>query len=131
MKQNVLTPAGDEQVVKAVVIVIAHRDAGRPGAAAEAGLSRDVLECAVAVVAIKPDRRLRGGRPGAAAAGQHHDVQPAIVVVIHKRRAASHGFQNVIGSALVAVDHRRMQARRVSHIHKFCVEWQPRWLTTR
>src|SRR5258708_36735814 len=95
----VLTQTGDEEVVKPVVIVIAYRDAGRPDAAAEAGPSRDILEGAVAVVVIQPDRRLGGGGPGAAAAPSHDGVPPGAVGGIPKRRARPHRFQKGIGSA--------------------------------
>ena len=103
MKQNVLAPAGDEDIVEAVVIVVADGDSTGPYAAPQPRLRGDVGKRAVAVVAIEADDGLRGcGLP--AAAGQQDDILPTVVVIIEERHAASHGVQNVVVMPYVSVD---------------------------
>ena len=48
--QNVVTPIAAEQIVPAVIVVVAHADAGAPAGAAQAGLFRHVGERSVAIV---------------------------------------------------------------------------------
>src|SRR4051812_29858637 len=55
VKQNILAPAGNKEVVEPVVVVVAYGNAGRPNAAAQSGLRGYVFERAVAIVVIKPD----------------------------------------------------------------------------
>ncbi len=50
--ENVFAPVGDEQIVKAVVIVIADADAARPAGSMQPRLGGHVGECAVAVVLV-------------------------------------------------------------------------------
>ena len=59
VEQQVLAPAGDEEIVVAVVIVIGHGDAGGPNAPSQSGLLRDIGERAVAVVAVQADDGVR------------------------------------------------------------------------
>ena len=106
--QNVLTPAGDEDVVETVIVVVAHRNTCRPYTAAKAGLGGDILKSSIPVVVIQADCRLRWSRVGPSAARQHHDVLPAVVVIIQTRHATSHGIENEVRAAFVPIEHRRM-----------------------
>ena len=95
-----MAPIAAEKVVPAVVVVIAHADAGAPAGAAQAGLFRHVGEGAVAVVLEK----VLGGSLavgigffiGQADAVGQVDVQPAVLVVIEKGNAAALGFNDVL-----------------------------------
>ena len=131
VKQDVLAPAGDEEIVEAVVIVIADRDPGGPDAAAEARARGHVAERAVAIVAIQADRRVIRRSPNAPPAGESHDIEPPVIVVVEKCHAASHRIENVVDVAFVAVDDRSVQARLRGHIDELCMERQPGWLPAR
>src|SRR6266478_348515 len=50
--ENVFAPVGDEQIVKAVVIVIADANSARPAGSKQPRLRGDVGECAVTVVLV-------------------------------------------------------------------------------
>src|SRR6185312_14567618 len=122
VEQDVLPHAGDEQVVPAVVIVIADRHAGRPHAASKTRLRRHVFERAVAIVVIKTDSGFGRRRAGLALAGEDDDILPAVIVVVDKRCAASHRAQDVIDVTFVTVDHRRRQAGLFGHIDEVRME---------
>src|SRR5215831_1620932 len=122
MEKDVLSPAGNEDVVEPVVVVIADGNPRGPDTTTQSGLRGDVAEGAVAIVAIQLDGRFRGRGAGAAAAGEHHDVQPAVVVVIQESHAASHGFEDVVGLALVAVHDGCTETGRGSDVGEFGVE---------
>ena len=65
MKQDVLPPAGDEDVVESVVVVIANRDPRGPDASPQSGTLGHVAEGSVAVVVVELDGRFGGGGAGA------------------------------------------------------------------
>ena len=130
VEQKVLTPAGDEDVVEAVVIVVAHGNAGSPHATPQPGFRGDIGKRAVAVILIQSDDCLVGRRLQAAA-GQDHDVLPAIVVVIEEGHAASHGLDDVVVVVHGAVNHGRRKASRLGHVDEMRVEGQPRRLAAR
>ena len=71
VEEDVVAPEGAEQVVPAVVVVVAHADAGLPAAATNAGFLRDIGECAVAVVFVEMGRRLFARRPVCVRGGCH------------------------------------------------------------
>ena len=52
VKQNVLAPVGDEDIVEAVVIVVGDGDAVGPPAARETGFFGHIGEGAVAIVLV-------------------------------------------------------------------------------
>ena len=64
--QDVVAVAGDEEVVEAVVVVVADGDRRCPARARQAGLLGDVGEGAVAVVPVETIGRARAARPPAA-----------------------------------------------------------------
>ena len=97
VKQDVVSPEAAEQVVPAVVVVVAHADAGLPAGAPQAGFFGDVGESAVAIVFVEMRGGSLAGRPvgvEACAVGQIN-VQPAVVVVVEKGQAAAFGFDDV------------------------------------
>ena len=67
---------------------------------ADAGLRGDVLERAVAAVAVQPvPRLLRDRRIGQRAAVDQEDVDPAVVVVVEEQPAGAHGLDQVLVGA--------------------------------
>ena len=104
-EQPVLADAGDEEVGKAVVVVVADGDAHAVHLDVEARRARHVGERAVAVVAIEPQRRSlrRVARPVHAVDQQ--DVLPAVGVVVEKRAAGAQRLGQelaAVGAAVVA-----------------------------
>ncbi len=63
VEQDVVSPEAAEQVVPAVVVVVADADAGLPAGAAEAGFFGDVGESAVAVIFVEMRGWGLAGRP--------------------------------------------------------------------
>ena len=105
VEQNVLAHTGDENVIEAIVIVVADRNADCPDAAAQTRLRGDVFERAVAVVVIEPDSGAGRGGAGLAATGEDYYVLPAVVVVVNEGSSAAHGSEDVIYMAFVAIDY--------------------------
>src|SRR5687768_16947649 len=103
-EQKVLAPTGDKDVVEPIVIVIADRDSRCPHTASQARLRGDVFERAVAVVVIKTNGGTGWSSARCTAAGKHHDIHPAVVVVIEKRAAAADGVEDIVCAAWVAIN---------------------------
>ena len=97
---------GDEEVGKAVVVVVADGHAHAEGPAGDAGLLGDVGERAVAIVLVeRVADRLLGLVEIARAAVDQVDVHPAVVVVVEEGAARSHGLRQVVfGRCGVVVD---------------------------
>ncbi len=120
-----MTPVRDEEIVEAIVVVIADAARLSPPGSGQAGLGRPVAERAVAVVVEQI-----AGRPARAcllveAASVHQeDVQPAIVVVIEQRHAAAHLLEQellVVGTARDVQRMRKAGGRRdVREHHAAC-----------
>src|SRR5256885_946901 len=97
VKKDVVSPEAAEEIVPAIVVVIADADARLPAGAGEAGLFRDVGEGSVAIVLVK----MRGGSFAAWPVGIEArsvgeiDVQPAVIVVIEKSQSAALRFDDV------------------------------------
>src|SRR5579859_1991121 len=98
VKQDVVSPEAAEEIVPAIVVVIAHAYAGLPTRAGEAGFFRDVGESSIAVIFVQ----MRGGsfawRPIFVEAGSvcQINIEPAVVVVIEKSQATAFGFDDVL-----------------------------------
>ncbi len=119
VKQDVLPLAGDEDIVVAVVVVVADGDTSRPNAASQAGLRGDVFEGAVAVVVIEPNGGIRGSWRGALPlTGEDDDIHPAVVVVIDESGAAAHGFEHVVDTAFVTVDDGRVESGLLRDVYE-------------
>ena len=98
VEQNVVSPEAAEQVVPAIVVVVADADAGLPAGARQAGFFGNVGESAVAVVLVKMRCRCFPGRPVRVEPGSvgQINVKPSVVVVIEKSQAAAFGFDDVL-----------------------------------
>ena len=118
VKQDVVSPEAAEQIVPAVVVVVADADAGLPAGARQAGFFGDVGEGAVAIVFVEMRSRRLAGRPvgvEARAVGEIN-VEPAVVVVIEKGQAAALGFDDVALVIDRAPDVGSIQAGFVGHV---------------
>ena len=86
-----MTPERAEQVIPAIIVVVAYAHAGLPSAASESRLLGHVGECAVAIVLEK----MRGGcfaggpvRVEPVSIGQI-DVEPSVIVIVKEGDAAA------------------------------------------
>src|SRR5258708_5129639 len=93
-EENVVSPEAAEEIVKAVVIVIADADAGLPAGAGEAGFFGDVGECAIAIIFVKMGSGSLTGGPlfGEVRAGGEGGVGPAGVIAVEENEARALGF---------------------------------------
>src|SRR4029077_11819953 len=92
--EDVLSPVGDEQIVEAVIVVVAHADATGPAGFQQSGALGNISESSIAVVLEQPIA-CAGWGVGEAGAGQQKDVEPAVIVEIEKRAAAAQSFDNI------------------------------------
>ena len=86
-----MTPVSTEQVVPAVIVVIAHANAGSPAGPSQTGLSRDVGKGSIPVIFVE----VRGGGIlrcvgfSQTYSVRQIDIQPAIVVIVEESQAAA------------------------------------------
>src|SRR5271165_124972 len=96
MVKDVFAVIGDEEVVVAVVVVIADADALPPAGMGEAGFLRDVGKGAVVIVVVQV---VGGGCAGGEAvercAVDEEDVGPAVVVVVEDGHTGTGGLDDV------------------------------------
>ena len=104
--KGVLAVVGNEEVVVAVVVVVADTAGLAPaGLVLEAGAFGHVCEGAVAIVFEEAAVRLLAGREAfQAPAVDEEEVLPAVVVIVVKGEAAAGGFKEVLVGQLAAVD---------------------------
>ena len=101
-----MSPIADEQIVVAIVVVVADATPLPPSGTSQMGLFRDISERAVAVVVKQiTDGSLILLRLLEAGSIHQKNVEPAIVVIIEQRHAATHLLQEVllVGSAATNV----------------------------
>ena len=103
-KQPVLADAGDENIGKAVVVVIADGHAHAVEFNVESGVRGHVGERAVAVVVIEPQRGalLFCGRASPAPVDQQN-VLPAVAVVVEKGAAGAESLRQKFAAVSSAV----------------------------
>ena len=117
--QDVAAEAGEEQIDAAVVVVVGEHAPLRPVAArGDARPLGDVLERAVAAVAVERGARLLAGRerPGARAVGKEH-VDPAVAVHVVQACAVAHGLVDR-GLLDLAADVQKRQPRLTGHVQE-------------
>ena len=91
MEENVVTPERAEQVIPAIVVVVANAHAGLPSGSSKSGLLGDVGESAVAIVLEEMRGGLFSGGPvrvEPASIGEI-DVEPSIIVIVKEGDAAA------------------------------------------
>ena len=101
--EAILAVAGDEEVVEAIVVVIADADTHGPARLAEAGFLGDVGEGAVAVVLVESIAG-PGRNAVQAATGEQENIHPSIVVVVDEGAAGAHDFEDVGGLFVLPVE---------------------------
>src|SRR5882672_6354782 len=79
--EDILAPVGDEQIVKAVIVVVAHANTTGPAGLHQSRTLGYIGESSIAVVLIEAIARSRGSA-GEAGAGQQKDVDPSVVVEV-------------------------------------------------
>ena len=96
--ERVLPVVGDEQIVVAVVVVVADAAGLSPaGLVLQAGADRDIGEGAVAIVLEEVAMRLlAGGKSLQPPAVHQEQIEPAIVVVVVEGQAAAGGFKQIL-----------------------------------
>ena len=61
--QNVLAPVGDEEILEAVIVIVADGDRRRPAGTKQPRFFGDIRECAVAIVFVEPVGGIGGVAP--------------------------------------------------------------------
>ena len=115
--KRVLLPAGEENVLESVVVVVADGNAVKIARAKQARTLGHVGKRAVAVVFVKAI----GGvarRIAETGAGENQDIEPAVVVVVEEGGPAAHGFQDIVGAPWVAGDYRVFQPGLLRDVRK-------------
>ena len=103
LEEAVLPDRGDQQVGKAVVVVVADGHSHAVHFDRQPGALGDVGEGAVAVVAVEP----HGGAPASMAGPVHavdqQDIEPAIGIVVEEGAAGAHGFGQILRAECAVV----------------------------
>jgi len=103
--ETILAEVADEEIVEAVVVVIAEAAALSPARVGDAGSECDVSERAVAIIFEKArDGLLPLGKTFEARAVDEKDVEPAVVVVIVESDATTGGLEKIFVFVFAAVD---------------------------
>ena len=105
MVELVAAVRGDVKIFEAVIIVIADRDAHAVTNTLQAGFFGHVFESAIGFLVVKAIPVTRAGLLRDSALGSRvlegraihqENVEAAVVVVVEKRDAATHGFEQVV-----------------------------------
>ena len=91
----ILSKCGDENIVKAIVIVIADGHAHSVELDGEACLRGDVGERAVVIIVIERGMRDVAMMLGPIRAVHEKKILPTVVVVIDERHAGAHRFRQI------------------------------------
>ena len=119
-----MAPIGNEQVFKAVVVVVTDSDGRSPSRSPQARLVRYIGERTIPIVLVKTIcRAFRSCFESSPA--QQKNIEPPIVVVIKKGATAPYCFYNVSLVVDRPVNQRGMQAGFCTDIGKAGVERQP------
>ena len=63
VKQDIVAPEAAEQIVPAIVVVVAHADACLPSCSGESRLFRNIGKCSIAIILVQVRRRCLCRRP--------------------------------------------------------------------
>src|SRR5947199_7832300 len=115
--ENVLAEISDEQVVPAIVVVVADAASLSPARVRDAGFQGNVGKRAVPIVA----EQMRGGltafgKTFKARAVDQENIEPAVVVVVVKGDAAARGFEQIFVFVLAAENGLCIQTGFAAHI---------------
>src|SRR6202034_1051210 len=117
-RERVLAVVSDEEIVIAVVVVIADAAGLSPtGAVLEAGAFRDIGEGAVAIVLEETAVRLLAcGETFQTPSVDQEHVEPAVVIVIVKGKTAAGGLEKIFVPAFAAIGGFHSQSRLLNDI---------------
>ena len=120
----VLTVVRTEQVLKAIVVVIADTYSHSPPGREQAGLLCDICKGSVAIVLVETVAGIRRSsvQPHSR---QHKDIHPAIVVIVDEGTAAAVCFEDVLLVIDAPIDGWKCKARTRGHIHERSIERTP------
>jgi hypothetical protein len=116
-EEMILTERGDENIVAAIVVVIADRHAHSKHLDRQASFRRHVGKGSVVIVVIKRGMRRVIVMLWPIGAVYEENVLPAVVVVIEKRHAGAHRLRQKFLSVRAVVV-REMNSRRSSDVFK-------------
>src|SRR4029077_1490731 len=117
--EDVLAEVGDEEIVEAVVVVIADADGLPPAGMNEARLSGAGGERTVAIIFVQAiGGLLAGGKAFQTRAIHQKNIEPAIVVVIVEGDAAAGGLQQIFVFVLAAKNHFGVEAGFLRDVHE-------------
>src|ERR1700722_10835439 len=122
-KQDILVIIRDEQIVQTIVVVIADGHARDPARTRQAGFRGDIEERSIAIVLVQPVAGSHGRSPKSSAT-QNQNVEPAVVIEIEERDAASDGFQNVLLSIDASINAGSIKAGLSRDVGELGVERQ-------
>ena len=103
-KKPVLSHAGDENIGKAIVVVVADGDPHSVHFEIQPSGLGHVRECAVAIVLVEPQGRALALVPGPVHPVNQQDVLPAVGVIVEKRAAGAQCLRKqfaAVGTAVV------------------------------
>src|SRR5205085_8688575 len=119
--EEVLPVAGDEDVLKAVVVIVAYANAASPTNRVQSRFFGDVSECAVAIVLVEAIG-CPLGRALKTRARQNENVHPPVVVVVKECATATSFLDNILLLPYAAVDDGRTQTGIFRYIHEPSME---------
>ena len=120
VEQDVVPPEAAEQIIPAVVVVVAHADSSLPAGARQSGFLRDISEGSVAIIFVEMGCRCLALRPVFAesrSVGQV-DIEPTVVVIVEKRQPTSLGLHDVLLTIDAAPDIGRSQPGLTSDVEE-------------
>src|SRR6185369_13053676 len=113
--EDVLSPAGDEEVLEAIIVIVTDADNAGPACFPQPRTLGYVGESAVAVVLEEPVAGARGGVLQASA-GEQKNIQPAVIIEVEECAAAAESFDNVFLAITFAINRDSSQASLGGHI---------------
>ncbi len=102
-EESVLADSGDENVGKAVVVVVANGNSHAVEFDIEAGARGYISECAVAVVVVKTERGAGFLVTGPVRTVDQEDVLPAVTIVVEKGASRAESFRQELATESAAI----------------------------
>ena len=108
--KNILTVISDEDILKAVVVIVPDGYSTGPSGTYQPSLLRDIGKRSVPIIFVEAITRIWNGRVHARAA-QYKDIQPSVVVIVQEGDTATHRLNDVVLMLESAVDDWERSAR--------------------
>ena len=120
-KEHVAIIVSEEQIIEAIVVVVADGDARHPAGTSEAGFRGDVEKRSITIVFVEP---IAGSSRSCAEAraAQDKNVEPAVVIVVEEGDAATDGFENMMFGVDGSINTGRREPGFAGDIGKLGVE---------